>query len=53
MEQERLFDGLRLNSVNVYRKCNGVPLKKSIAGIKDILRDILNHKETDKKIMTT
>ena len=28
-------------------------LKKSIAGIKDILRDILNHKETDKKTMTT
>ena len=41
----------QLKDTTVYEKCQNAPLQKVIKEIKDILRDILNRKEIDKKIM--
>ena len=41
----------QLKDRTVYQKCQSAPLQKVNKEIKDILRDMLNRKEIDKKIM--
>ena len=41
----------KLKDRTVYQKCQSVPLQKVNKKIKDILRDMINRKEIDKKIM--
>ena len=41
----------QLKDRTIYQKCQSTPLQNVNKEIKDILRDILNRKEIDKKIM--